>query len=161
MLIGLIKENEIEETCKMIKRACENSSFAEFYPRKYIDGGSDYEIIKGRSQRMHFYVLKDGEKIVGCGGIGPYWDKCDEAWIFTVAIAPEYQGKGLGRLIIETLEKDDFAKRSKRIEIHAAMSAIPFYKKLGYDHKNGDLTYADGHFDLEKYIWHAQCAFNL
>lgn len=152
MVIELIKENEIEETLEMIKTACLNSSFAVFYPRKYIDGGADYDIIKGRAQKMHFYVLKDGEKIVGCGGIGPYWDKTDEAWIFTVAVAPGYQGKGLGRKIIETLECDEYAKRSKRIEIHAAMSAIPFYKKLGYDHKNGDLTYADGHFDLEKYL---------
>ncbi|MDE7439556.1 MAG: GNAT family N-acetyltransferase [Clostridia bacterium] len=152
MVIELIKENEIEETCKMIIGACENSAFAEFYPRKYIDGGSNYDIIKGRAQRMHFYVLKDGKKIIGCGGIGPYWDKTDEAWIFTVAVASGYQGKGLGRLIIETLEKDDYAKRSHRIEIHAAMSAIPFYKKLGYDHKNGDLCSADGQFELDKYL---------
>ncbi len=152
MTIELIKENEIEETCQMIKSACERSSFAQFYPRKYIDSGANCDIIRGRAQRMHFYVLKDENKIVGCGGIGPYWDRDDEAWIFTVAVAPEYQGRGLGRLIIDTLEKDAYAKRSKRIEIHAAMSAIPFYRKLGYSHKNGDLTYSDGHFDLEKYL---------
>lgn len=152
MKISLIEENMIKETCEMIKRACKYSSFADFYPQKYIDGGADFDIIKGRAEKMHFYVLTDKGKVVGCGGIGPYWDKTDEGWIFTVAVAPEYQGRGLGRKIIETLENDEFAKHCKRIEIHAAMSAIPFYKKLGYSHKGGDLTYADGHFDLEKFL---------
>ena len=152
MTFNLIEENEIEETCEMIKRACTHSSFSEFYPQKYIESGTNCDIIRERARRMRFYVLKDGKKIVGCGGIGPYWDSTDEAWIFTVAVAPEYQGKGLGRKIIEGLENDDLAKRSRRIEIHAAMSAIPFYKKLGYRHKNGDLTYQSGHFDLEKFL---------
>ena len=76
----------------------------------------------------------------------------DEAWIFTVAVAPEYQGKGFGRKIVEMLEGDYYAKRSRRIEIHAAMSAIPFYRKLGYNHKDGTLTYLDGHFDMEKLL---------
>ncbi len=136
----------------MIKRACALSRFADFYPRKYIDNGADAKIIGGRAEKMHFYVAKDNGKIVGCGGIGPYWDRTDEGWIFTVAVAPEYQNSGLGTKIIQTLEKDDFALRSKRIEVHAAISAIPFYRKLGYEHKNGDLTYADGHFDLEKFL---------
>ena len=152
MKFELIKENEIEETCLMIKRACVYSSFAQFYPQRYIDMSAGYNVLKARAESMHFYVLKDGEKIVGCGGIGPYWGSEDEAWIFTVAVAPEYQGKGLGRKIIEMLEGDYFAKRSRRIEIHAAMSAIPFYRKLGYSHKNGELTYLDGHFDMEKLL---------
>jgi len=50
------------------------------------------------------------------------------------------------------LENDEYAKRANRIEIHAAMSAIPFYRKLGYEHKNGQLIYAEGHFDMEKFI---------
>lgn len=152
MTIELIKENEIKETCEMIKRACALSRFADFYPQKYVDGGADYETVKGRAEKMHFYVAKEDGKIIGCGGIGPYWDKADEGWIFTVAVAPEKQNLRVGTKIIEVLEQDYYALRSKRIEIHAAISAIPFYKKLGYNHKNGDLTYADGHFDLEKFL---------
>ena len=67
-------------------------------------------------------------------------------------VEPSYQHKGIGRKIIVHLENDEYAKRAKRIEIHSAISAIPFYRKLGYEHKNGDLTYRDGMFDLEKFI---------
>jgi len=32
------------------------------------------------------------------------------------------------------------------------MVAIPFYKKMGYEHKNGELNYDDGHFAMEKFF---------
>lgn len=152
MKIELIKEEDITQTVEMIKDACRNSQFALFYPEKYIEQGSNYDIIKSRAEKMHFYVIKEDDKVVACGGIGPYWDSKIEAWIFTIAVASKYQGKGYGRKIMEVLESDDYAKKSKRIEIHAAISAIPFYVKLGYSHKNGDLCYQDGHFDLEKFV---------
>ena len=59
--------------------------------------------------------------------------------------------KGYGKKIIETLEKDEYFLRATRIEIPASMSAIPFYRKMGYEHKNGELLYHDGHFALEKF----------
>lgn len=44
---------------------------------------------------------------------------------------PEYQGKGVGRKIIETLEGDEFFLRAKRIEIPASFTGAPFYEKMG------------------------------
>lgn len=152
MIIELIRENEIQETCDMIVSACKNSAFAKFYPPQPQYFTTTYEEIKEKASNGHFYVVKDNDKIIGCGGIGAYWDSLTESWIHTIFVAPDYQGKGIGRKIIEFLENDEYAKRANRIEIHAAMSAIPFYRKLGYEHKNGQLNYADGHFDLEKFI---------
>jgi GNAT superfamily N-acetyltransferase len=68
-----------------------------------------------------------------------------------IFVDSDYQGKGYGRKIIETLEKDEYFLRAERIEIPASMSAIPFYRKMGYEHKNGELIYEDGHFALEKF----------
>ncbi len=50
---------------------------------------------------------------------------------------PEHQGKGMGRAIIDTLEKDEFFLRAKRIEIPASITGVPFYLKMGYNYKNG------------------------
>ena len=77
------------------------------------------------------------DNIIGCGAIAPYWDKIDESSLFTIFISPEYQGKGIGRKIIETLEKDEYFLRAKRIEIPASITAVQFYKKMGYSCKNG------------------------
>ena len=56
---------------------------------------------------------------------------------FTIFVHPDYQGKGIGRLIIGTLERDDFYLRAKRIEVPASITAVPFYLKMGYAFKGG------------------------
>ena len=65
---------------------------------------------------------------------------------------PEYQGKGIGRKIIEALESDDLFLRAKRIEIPASITACPFYRKMGYTYKNGiDVVDEELLFRLEKF----------
>ena len=93
-----------------------------------------------RAKYTHFYVVCDDNKLVGCGAIGPYWDKEDESSLFTIFVLPEYQGKGIGKKIIETLEQDEYFLRAKRIEIPASITGTPFYRKMGYDYKNGIST---------------------
>ena len=65
-----------------------------------------------RAKYTHFYVVCDDNKLVGCGAIGPYWDKEDESSLFTIFVLPEYQGKGIGKKIIETLEQDEYFLRA-------------------------------------------------
>jgi N-acetylglutamate synthase-like GNAT family acetyltransferase len=95
------------------------------------------EHVLKRAEWTHFYVAEEDGQIIGCGAIGPYWGKDDESSLFTIFILPEYQGKGIGRAIIDTLEKDEFFLRAKRIEIPASITGVPFYLKMGYNYKNG------------------------
>ena len=95
------------------------------------------EDIKKRAAWTHFYVAVRSGAVVGCGAIGPYWGKEDESSLFTIFVAPACQGQGLGRRIIETLERDEFFLRARRVEVPASITAVEFYRKLGYDYKNG------------------------
>ena len=105
-----------------------------------------------RAGWTHFYVVEDGDKIIGCGAIGPYWGKEDESSLFTIFVLPEYQGKGVGRQIIETLEKDEYFLRAKRIEIPSSITGCQFYRKFGYDYKNGIAEVDEEHvYRLEKF----------
>ena len=114
---------------------------AQFTPEKVVE----------RASWTHFYVFCDGDRIIGCGAIGPYWGKEDESSLFNIFVLPEYQGKGVGRKIIETLEADEYALRAKRIEIPASITACAFYRKLGYQYKNGiDSVDAEQLYRLEK-----------
>lgn len=89
---------------------------------------------------------------MGCGAIGSYWGKKDESSLFTIFVLPEYQGKGIGRRIIETLESDEYFLKAKRIEIPASITACQFYRKMGYDYKNGvDIPDEEQLFRLEKF----------
>ncbi|WP_143104532.1 GNAT family N-acetyltransferase [Butyrivibrio sp. INlla21] len=110
------------------------------YPKELMDALIKVETpehVLERASWTHFYVVEDQEKIIGCGAIGPYWGKEDESSLFTIFVSPEYQGKGVGRAIIETLEKDEYFLRAKRIEIPASITGVPFYLKMGYHFKNG------------------------
>ena len=105
-----------------------------------------------RATWMHFYVFCHGETIVGCGAVGPYWDQIDECSFFNIFVLPEYQGRGVGSKIIETLEKDELFLRSKRAEIPASLTAVHFYRKFGYEYKNGITTPDEEKlYRLEKY----------
>lgn len=154
MEIRLIKEDEYALTASMIERATRFSQFAKFYPDKsieYVVESLDENGVRERAKWTHFYVVILENKIIGCGSIGEYWGSKTESSLFSIFVDPDYQNQGIGRKIIETLEKDEYFKRAIRIEIPAAMSAIPFYRKMGYEHKNGELIFDDGHFALEKF----------
>ena len=105
-----------------------------------------------RASWTHFYVAEEGGDIIGCGAIGPYWGSETESSLFTIFVLPEYQGMGIGRKIIETLEQDEYFLRAKRIEIPASITAVNFYRKLGYDYKNGvDRPDEEQMYRLEKF----------
>lgn len=153
MKIELVKEEEILQVYNLIEKTIK-TSFPVFYPQKsieYVLTNLSPEKLKNRITWTHFYVVKDKEVIVGCGAIGPYWDSKTESCLFNIFVDPDYQGKGIGKKIIQTLESDEYFLRASRIEIPASLLAIPFYKKMGYEHKNGVLNYDDGHFALEKF----------
>lgn len=125
------------------------------YSAEYIENDvkqfSPEGVIK-RAGWTHFYVVCDGETIVGCGAIGSYWGKEDESSLFNIFVLPEYQGKGIGRKIIETLESDAYFLRARRIEIPASITACAFYRKMGYMYKDGvDVPDEEQLFHLEKF----------
>ncbi len=154
MEIHLIRDNQYQQVADMIERSVKLSQFAKFYPQSKIEHllrKLNQAAIKERASWTHFYVIEVNQKIIACGAIGPYWDSQTESSLFTIFVDPDYQGQGYGRKIIETLEADEYFKRAQRIEVPASMSAIPFYRKMGYEHKNGELVYEDGHFKLEKF----------
>lgn len=94
------------------------------------------EFLKERARQTHFYVFCQGTTIVGCGAIGPYWAIPHEYSLFTIFVAPDHQGQGIGRLIIQTLEADAYFKQASRVEIPASVTALGFYRKMGYHPKN-------------------------
>ena len=56
----------------------------------------------------------------------------DEAQIRSISVEPEWEGKGIGSIVLKELEKIVIEKGAKRIIIHARSNAVEFYKKNGY-----------------------------
>ena len=100
----------------------------------------------------HMYVFEMENTIVGTGAISSYWGSETESILLTIFVLPEYHGMGIGSKIIETLEQDELFTRAKRIEIPASITATEFYRKFGYDYKNGIKQLdEENHYCLEKF----------
>ena len=154
MDIRRFREDDAEAVSALIIRTVRISNVKD-YPAELME-----ELVKSqqpvnvleRAGWTHFYVVEDESRIIGCGAIGPYWGKTDESSLFTIFVLPEYQGRGVGRLIIETLEQDEFFLRAKRIEIPSSITAVNFYRRFGYDYKDGIAEVDDEHvYRLEKF----------
>jgi len=154
LLIRRFQNEDATEVSALIQKTLRTSNSRD-YSAEYIERNVLFftpEHVIHRAQWTHFYVFCEDEKILGCGAIGPYWDSETESSLFTIFVLPEYQGKGIGRLIIKTLEQDEYFLRAKRIEIPASITARDFYRKLGYDYKNGmDQVDEEGLYRLEKF----------
>ena len=152
--IRRFQESDAREVSALIiqtLRTSNSKDYSQEYIEKDVKAFSPQGVIV-RAGWTHFYVVCYGAVIVGCGAIGPYWDKEEESSLFNIFVLPEHQGKGIGRKIIETLEQDEYFLRAKRIEIPSSVTACDFYRKLGYTYKNGiDVIDDEQLFRLEKY----------
>ena len=139
MKFRLFRDEDATEIAALIARTLREVNSRD-YSSEYIEAdvaALSADELRKRAAWTHFYVAEEAERIIGCGAIGPYWGKQDESSLFNIFVLPEYHGRGVGRAIIETLEKDEFFCRAKRIEIPASITAAPFYRHMGYDYKNG------------------------
>jgi len=108
-----------------------------------------------KAKQTHFYVFENENKIVGTGAISPYWTSKTEFSLFDIFALPDFQGQGLGRTIIQTLENDTYFKHATRIEIPASITALGFYQHMGYTFKNNiDQVDDEQLYRLEKFPEH-------
>lgn len=121
----------------------------------------DVDWVRQVASFAHMYVFLHEDKIVGVGSISSFWGSKTESILLTVFVLPEYHGKGIGRKIIQTLEQDGLFLRADRIEIPASITGAEFYRKLGYDYKNGikELD-GEGHYRLEKFRVKKECLYS-
>ena len=105
----------------------------------------DEEKVLNVASYAHMYVF-------GTGSISSFWGSETESILLCIFVLPEFHGKGIGSKIISTLEQDEFYVRANRIEIPASITATEFYRKFGYDYKDGVKELDDErHYRLEKF----------
>lgn len=154
MKIRLFSPVDADETAAVIARTlriCNSRDYSPEIIEENVHTHSAPDLIR-LSQEGHFYVACDGDQIVGCGGIAGYWGSLTESILLTIFVLPEYQGQGIGKQIIATLEQDEYFQRARRVEIPASILACPFYQKMGYSYKNGITTPdEEGCIRLEKW----------
>jgi len=100
----------------------------------------------------HFYVACSGETVVGCGQAAAS-DHEDECCLKAIFVNPDWHGCGIGRLIMQALENDCAERLIKRVVLDASITAVDFYKRLGYAHDGGEAVLnEDGLYRMVKLL---------
>ncbi|HTA61491.1 MAG TPA: GNAT family N-acetyltransferase [Bacteroidia bacterium] len=100
---------------------------------------------------IHAFI-KAGGKAIACARL--HWVDNITSQIRYMAVHPDYQGRGLGKLVINYLE--EISKQNNRLEIilHARENAVDFYKNCGYtiNEKSYLLWGKIQHFLMQKHL---------
>ncbi|MBO2714596.1 GNAT family N-acetyltransferase [Lactiplantibacillus plantarum] len=150
------KNSDAKEVANLVEETMLTTNIKD-YSKEYVENDLKHltaQDFKDRAKNFHCYVFINDtvNKIIAVGSIGAYWGKKDESSLFNIFVSPEYQGRGIGKQLIQTLEQDEYFKRAKRIEIPASITGLGFYQKMGYHFKNGNNSLDDEQlYRLEKF----------
>jgi len=113
------------------------------------------EDLSNERNQLHFGLF-DEDELVACVIAVPL--SATEAKIRQMAVSQEHQGKGCGRRVIEGLERHLAVRGVTHFSMHARMSAVGFYEKLGYS-KVGEKFTEVGipHVRMEKVVGASNC----
>jgi len=132
MVVKYSKSNK-EEVVKLLK----------YNTPEYFDASEEKEFIEYLDNEIEdYFVVKDDSDIIGCGGIN-YFPNEKSARISWDMIHPDFQGKGIGKLLCE--HRINLIKANsdiKLIVVRTTQLVSMFYAKMGFDFKK-----------IEKDLW--------
>ena len=87
--------------------------------------------VNAAEERCLHLVARDGDRrVVGCVIFRVDPDATGQ--LMQMAIEPELQGQGVGRVLVAELERRVRADGVREITLHARQVAVGFYERLGY-----------------------------
>jgi N-acetylglutamate synthase-like GNAT family acetyltransferase len=101
---------------------------------------------------VNAFISDDDGKAIACGRLQENEGKVGQ--IRFMAVDDKYQGKGLGKLIVDFLEQRGKSLGLQRIELQARENAVKFYESCGYSVKEKSFLLWDiiQHYLMEKKI---------
>src|SRR5262245_59820841 len=101
---------------------------------------------------VHLLMTDDAGNAVATGRL--QINSPQEGQIRSMAVASEWQGKGLGRKVMERIESVAAEKKLRRIVLDARKEAVGFYERMGYKviADSYFLFNAIQHFKMEKIL---------
>ncbi len=106
--------------------------------RKPIGLSLKNEDLRGDASNMIFAAEKEG-KVIGCVMLYPIADE-EKIKLRQMAVSEEWQGKGIGRMLVEAAEAYAKQQGYSTIILHARTVSEGFYKNLGYYTTSSEFT---------------------
>lgn len=109
------------------------------------------EIDKDEETSHHAFIKHNNEVLAVCR---MQLNSPEIAQLRYMAVSPNMQGKGLGKIIIQFLEDKSKEIGAKKVILHARENAVPFYKSCGYSIVEKSYLLFDEiqHYLMEKHV---------
>jgi ribosomal protein S18 acetylase RimI-like enzyme len=101
-----------------------------------------------------FYLISDSESVLGFIGIEHQYKNGAVTRIHKIYLLPETQGKGIGKIVIEEIEKLAVENNSTALSLNVNRfnNALRFYQKLGFEVTDEvDIEIGNGYL-MEDYV---------
>jgi N-acetylglutamate synthase-like GNAT family acetyltransferase len=85
------------------------------------------------------FIAEHNDAVIGCVMLYPIADE-EKIKLRQMAVYDEWQGKGIGKILVDTAENYAKDKGYSAIILHARKVSEGFYKKLGYDTTSSEFT---------------------
>jgi len=134
------KKRDIRQIAEIKNSVFSKFNSSEYFRKDAIDWyldftnpkKSDEELLEAFhiSDKSIFYVAEENERIIG-------YIKGSKDRIGNLFVLGSSHKKGVGKKLIELLEKEAKKQNSKKIKIKSSIYAVPFYQKMGYKKTTG------------------------
>ena len=118
----------------------------ELFPPEPWSAGQFWSEL-GQVDTRHYVVAVDGAQVVGYAGLCDY---PDEAFVQTMAVAPPYQGKGVGARLLEDLLAEASRRKQRRVLLEVRVDNEPakrLYQRYGFTQESVRRGYYPGGID--------------
>ena len=95
-------------------------------------GIPDYGWEQNDTHSWHF-VAVENDKVVGCVVLVRLDEKASKTQLIQMAVEKDFQGRGIGRMLVEHLVEFASKQEVQEIQIHARDDVTAFYEQLGFE----------------------------
>jgi predicted GNAT family N-acyltransferase len=95
-------------------------------------GIPDYGWEQNDANSWHFVAIEN-EKVVGCVVLVRLDEKVSKTQLIQMAVEKDFQGRGIGRMLVEHLVEFASKQEVQEIQIHARDDVTAFYEQLGFE----------------------------
>ncbi len=79
------------------------------------------------------FIASEGGKVIGCVVLVRLDQQASKTQLIQMAVEREFQGQGVGRMLVEHLISFASENRVREIRIHAREDVTAFYERLGFE----------------------------
>jgi len=88
-------------------------------------GSFSSDAVRALAQRREMFVCLEQERLCGVVGL-------EEGEIYSFFVAPDRQGRGVGRALLRFIETTAARRGFRRLRVSASLTAVRFYEHHGY-----------------------------